>query len=308
MSSARASVEGLSPRARGNQDERESFNHPNGSIPACAGEPSRQIRASSFSSVYPRVRGGTTTAQSCTAAFTGLSPRARGNRWAAMRSHRLSRSIPACAGEPPWIRDVNIDRKVYPRVRGGTKLLMTMRGRKSGLSPRARGNLGQDAPRAGHTRSIPACAGEPALPRPCARPYMVYPRVRGGTGESHSVPAATPGLSPRARGNLLMTPGTYRTPRSIPACAGEPGKTGVRCPPHPVYPRVRGGTCIWTEWEGPRNGLSPRARGNHCLWVRYAPATRSIPACAGEPSSSNTDFFDSSVYPRVRGGTLALPA
>ena len=90
---------------------------------------------------------------------------------------------------------------------------------------------------------------------------------------------------------------------SIPACAGEPRRY-LSSRGHPwVYPRVCGGTAAVPKVPDHGGGLSPRVRGN-----RGAPGTggagrRSIPACAGEPSSGRRRVGKRAVYPRVCGGT-----
>ena len=73
-------VKGLSPRVRGNPVMRLSLPGCQGSIPACAGEPSGSHTHSSTAPVYPRVCGGTYWRARCTASSVGLSPRVRGNR------------------------------------------------------------------------------------------------------------------------------------------------------------------------------------------------------------------------------------
>ena len=72
-----------------------------------------------------------------------------------------------------------------------------------------------------------------------------------------------------------------------------------------VYPRVCGGTPLDAERLGPPQGLSPRVRGN--LYVNDGDGLvhRSIPACAGEPSSAASVRTPARVYPRVCGGTAA---
>ena len=92
-----------------------------------------------------------------------------------------SRSIPACAGEPPVPVMKAFSCGVYPRVCGGTNHAASALGRRIGLSPRVRGNPG-DAPQPGaEGRSIPACAGEPAVVDGDVVGLEVYPRVCGGT-------------------------------------------------------------------------------------------------------------------------------
>ena len=130
--------------------------------------------------VYPRACGGT----SCSA-------------W----SLRVSGSIPARAGEPPYLRSYLVASWVYPRACGGTALSMVTVAVMPGLSPRVRGNRALDAravtchrrvyPRACggtayHCRTVlglsPSRAGEPSVIAELgiARPW-VYPRACGGT-------------------------------------------------------------------------------------------------------------------------------
>ena len=115
------------------------------------------------------------------------------------------------------------------------------------------------------------------------------------------------GLSPRVRGNREGKGGKSWIPRSIPACAGEPAWTSASLTAWTVYPRVCGGTrgglvrAVWT-W-----GLSPRVRGNRLCELRSCICVRSIPACAGEPTTRIVSFRDKQVYPRVCGGTRLGP-
>ena len=80
------------------------------------------------------------------------------------------------------------------------------------LSPRGRGRR----------RSIPAWAGEPLLSRLYLLTKQVYPRVGGGTTANTGKPQRARGLSPRGRGNLVLTDTLTLAKRSIPAWAGEP--------------------------------------------------------------------------------------
>ncbi len=151
---------GLSPRVRGNPHHAVRWWCIWRSIPACAGEPTRLARYSSFSGVYPRVCGGTTVAVPEQVAVPGLSPRVRGNPGKILRCSVDVGSIPACAGEPfPSSRACRVLR-VYPRVCGGTQVKDA-----DGLEA-----LG-----------FPACAGEPPPAAGGRRIGRVYPRVCGGT-------------------------------------------------------------------------------------------------------------------------------
>ena len=152
-------------------------------------------------------------------------------------------------------------------------------------------------------RSIPACAGEPYRRVSWSISERVYPRVCGGTTMIDPMRITCPGLSPRVRGNPFPSLAVGRRARSIPACAGEP----VTCLPtkatYSVYPRVCGGTFATIRGRAGLIGLSPRVRGNPGEGGGFVRLPRSIPACAGEPMTGWSWFWQSGVYPRVCGGT-----
>ena len=111
---------GLSPRGRGNRGCWDDDCYCCGSIPAWAGEPAGTTSIKELSPVYPRVGGGTFIDPLAVLYGLGLSPRGRGNRITEGRTLRLLRSIPAWAGEPGRCYDLCNNRRVYPRVGGGT--------------------------------------------------------------------------------------------------------------------------------------------------------------------------------------------
>ena len=151
--------------------------------------------------------------------------------------------------------------------------------------------------------SIPACAGEPPTRRLTEDLVEVYPRVCGGTTYRPPMTKSGQGLSPRVRGNPRRGDARMMTPRSIPACAGEPSCDYPVLTQAQVYPRVCGGTGPRLRWPSPRGGLSPRVRGNLISGRSTISPTRSIPACAGEPPRIGDGAFSVQVYPRVCGGT-----
>ena len=126
----------------------------------------------------------------------------------------------------------------------------------------------------------------------------------GGTAAIEWEHPLDKGLSPRVRGNHGYYNVVATSLRSIPACAGEP--PGVRLPQARirVYPRVCGGTTRFGRLMEESKGLSPRVRGNHRHLVTMDGRTRSIPACAGEPTCRRGRLVASGVYPRVCGGTI----
>ena len=206
--------------------------------------------------------GGTFTSPIATVGKRGLSPRVRGNQGDAIRHLPDGGSIPACAGEPWTAKNTTIWKRVYPRVCGGTTSAETFSREVSGLSPRVRGNLSLRNLFIQSMRSIPACAGEPPPAGAFACPARVYPRV-----------------------------------------CGEPDGGFSRGPFSTVYPRVCGGTNLYECGECGELGLSPRVRGNPPPVMADQPADGSIPACAGEPHSTNARLGQARVYPRVCGGT-----
>ena len=95
-------IRGLSPRVRGNRVVRVEAKEVDGSIPACAGEPSAATWTAGMRTVYPRVCGGTISSSMMVGTILGLSPRMRGNPLGHIVWGTLS--------------------GVYPRVNGGVKV------------------------------------------------------------------------------------------------------------------------------------------------------------------------------------------
>ena len=186
--------------------------------------------------------GGTRLGHGARRGAAGLSPRVRGNPPLAESQPACTGSIPACAGEPSRTRHPQTRDGVYPRVCGGT--IEVQRGDVTyyGLSPRVRGNPTPLGPHRPHVRSIPACAGEPALADRRRFVSRVYPRVCGGTISHFHNPSESAGLSPRVRGNRHKRALHHVRRGSIPACAGEPCARARARLTMRVYPRVCGGT------------------------------------------------------------------
>ncbi len=176
-----ASASGLSPRVRGNHFNLGASAPPDGSIPACAGEPWAAVVSRAGTGVYPRVCGGTASIRTPLVWIPGLSPRVRGNPHGPRARWQALGSIPACAGEPPGAGNGRGPERGYPRVGGGPTWGRYRQSTSEGLSPRVRGNPWPGQTYRGRPGSIPACAGEP-LPSPQRRSgRWVYPRVCGGT-------------------------------------------------------------------------------------------------------------------------------
>ena len=236
-------IRGLSPRVRGNRSVCSTALLCTGSIPAGAGEPSRNRRGLSSRRVYPRGCGGTDAGTKRFHRVPGLSPRVRGNPRSQKSLQRLNvvyprgcggtdsgacqppgskRSIPAGAGEPRRGRRLTSPRRVYPRGCGGTPC----------APPPIWMSCG----------SIPAGAGEPLRGQAENRQGWVYPRGCGGTEAAPMALNSQQGLSPRVRGNQSADDQRRAVPGSIPAGAGEPRCTPPPRSPTRVYPRGCGGT------------------------------------------------------------------
>ena len=301
-------IRGLSPRVRGNRRRCGRTCPGRRSIPACAGEPLPLPLGNVSPRVYPRVCGGTGKRGCEYMMSPGLSPRVRGNHVPGRMAVGGNRSIPACAGEPSGLRRACLSGSVYPRVCGGTFLIMLWLIIYAGLSPRVRGNLHRPLWRGLSAGSIPACAGEPTSSPANGLSWTVYPRVCGGTLWLIIYALAMAGLSPRVRGNLYQARRGSRTSRSIPACAGEPPDVHAASRHSGVYPRVCGGTSARSGTGGSSAGLSPRVRGNLDAEAYWRMRNGSIPACAGEPPHANASGLRPWVYPRVCGGTVPFLA
>ena len=172
--------------------------------------------------VDPRLRGGAVDVRDSLVGSLGRSPLARGSQGGQLYPRGLSRSIPACAGEPSSACVLRLFTPVDPRLRGGASKWLYLPAYKGGRSPLARGSPPAGSSWYAVERSIPACAGEPpGFAAPPRRPW-VDPRLRGGAETGLRSTGARCGRSPLARGSRPLSPKSRFRSRSIPACAGEP--------------------------------------------------------------------------------------
>ena len=150
---------------------------------------------------------------------------------------------------------------VYPRSRGEHYDEASHDNAEHGLSPLARGT--RSCPRSGSTpcRFIPARAGNTPFMAHKILTRSVYPRSRGEHHSALRTQVLTIGLSPLARGTLLVVTVALIDNRFIPARAGN---TSAGSPPKrkvTVYPRSRGEHLERISMGFGRDGLSPLARG-----------------------------------------------
>ena len=216
-------------------------------------------------------------------------------------------SIPARAGEPHRRGRASAGWGVYPRTGGGTVGNLDVTVEVDGLSPHGRGNPHEAMPPHNPARSIPARAGEPRRARKESSERAVYPRTGGGTAIGTCHLPFLRGLSPHGRGNPALSLALGERRRSIPAREGEPRSRSTPRGASAVYPRTGGGTDVVRVRVGDEAGLSPHGRGNRSMTVGTWGGHGSIPARAGEPTSSGAPGRRRKVYPRTGGGTLLQP-
>ena len=163
---ARSWRQGPSPRVRGSRGGSPGSFRSMGSIPACAGKPSRRASAPSRPRVHPRVCGEANVDTDVEGHLRGPSPRVRGSPQLHQGLEGRKGSIPACAGKPAAFSASSTTTWVHPRVCGEAPDQVRLVSALTGPSPRVRGSPA--AKRAGlmGRGSIPACAGKPAWSPP----------------------------------------------------------------------------------------------------------------------------------------------
>ena len=170
-----------------------------------------------------------------------------------------------------------------------------------GSSPRVRGTGSGPSSDIGLLRFIPACAGN-RHPEPGNRsPFPVHPRVCGEQEGFQKFLHVLSGSSPRVRGTEFAAR-ILRVPfRFIPACAGNRYRRRDRCRPRAVHPRVCGEQPAPALLGDGATGSSPRVRGTDGPGENGPPATRFIPACAGNRCDRPAGGQRGTVHPRVCG-------
>ncbi|OSM00323.1 hypothetical protein MAIT1_00816 [Magnetofaba australis IT-1] len=304
MADVRKVVSGRSTRGRGKLGGRAVLPTGGGSIPAWAGETGPFEVAGDAPAVDPRVGGGNCSMFGEREQIKGRSPRGRGKR--SPRAPRRSRpgSIPAWAGETLVTLLKKLQGEVDPRVGGGNSTALAVVPDDDGRSPRGRGkhNLGGAGGLA--QRSIPAWAGETAQDRLDRGDVGVDPRVGGGNYVSLGGAVRCLGRSPRGRGKLIDYLRRGDLSRSIPAWAGETGRTRRAAHWRRVDPRVGGGNSRTLAASRLEIGRSPRGRGKPFGVGQLLNQTGSIPAWAGETQRPQRRIKAVEVDPRVGGGNV----
>ncbi len=151
------------------------------------------------------------------------------------------------------------------------------------------------------SRFIPAGAGNSDLKNASQYWRAVYPRWRGELSVHPDSRPCDPGLSPLARGTLLLRWRFSLAQRFIPAGAGNSSSFFDVRKISAVYPRWRGELSFPMQNAAFLAGLSPLARGTQWQAGNMKTTERFIPAGAGNSSSCSGTSVEVSVYPRWRG-------
>ena len=221
---SRSHSQGPSPRVRGSRWHEARASQPQGTIPACAGEPIRICSRPSRPRDHPRVCGGAEAERDRGLRVKGPSPRVRGSPGGPQSHEKGSGTIPACAGEPSTAQTSRSFARDHPRVCGGAVRSARAVAMSLGPSPRVRGSLALNLTRQASVGTIPACAGEPKEDVLDALAQRDHPRVCGGAPTEFWTLSSSEGPSPRVRGSHATRRRWIGDHGTIPACAGEPGR------------------------------------------------------------------------------------
>ena len=214
--------ESVHPRVRGEHLTNTLLSQGrDGSSPRARGTPGRSHRADSRTRFIPACAGNTTGELYASSIEHGSSPRARGTPCIKANDEVENRFIPACAGNTRSTCTTSASPAVHPRVRGEHSGACFCARDQAGSSPRARGTPINAVRTAVEGRFIPACAGNTASNFGTAFRNSVHPRVRGEHQLQVGYQGMVDGSSPRARGTPVRAPQARAAPRFIPACAGN---------------------------------------------------------------------------------------
>ena len=154
--------------------------------------------------VYPRWRGEHISSRTRASFRLGLSPLARGTLLCRFHITGLPRFIPAGAGNTTVQTAGYYFFAVYPRWCGEHNVRLSPLCVVAGLSPLARGTHISEQKTKPQPRFIPAGAGNTLVLNRPALETPVYPRWRGEHIYQNISFYSHGGLSPLARGTLLM--------------------------------------------------------------------------------------------------------
>ncbi len=217
----------------------------------------------------------------------GSSPRTRGTGGAAWPVWNGVRFIPAHAGNRwprgrPWG-----SRPAHPRARGEQTNTGGQSMAPSGSSPRTRGTACPRHERIEPNRLIPAHAGN-RFQEPLSKlSSAAHPRARGEQSACTLSKTVCAGSSPRTRGTARHLTTRARSPRLIPAHAGNRASFVASKPSAAAHPRARGEQGNSIVAPVATAGSSPRTRGTAGNVGGGIGTMRLIPAHAGNSARAS---------------------
>ena len=276
---------GSSPRMRGTPTALHVEVACHGIIPAHAGNTERSGSVEILNGDHPRACGEHLRCFLSTIVGEGSSPRMRGTPRLLYPRHHGHGIIPAHAGNTPWVGTTIDDAEDHPRACGEHPFRSSRIEFLTGSSPRMRGTLLDLQDLAGHSRIIPAHAGNTRSPMRSVSRCRDHPRACGEHNWSDMQTMREPGSSPRMRGTQTMGARTIQQSGIIPAHAGN-------------TVRYVGGDA------GPVD--HPRACGEHTIIVMAAlGGVGSSPRMRGTPTANLTCILTRGIIPAHAGNTRA---
>ncbi len=237
----------------------------------------------------------------------GSSPRMRGTDLTPRSEWSGWRFIPAHAGNSCPRAGFLGRCAVHPRACGEQRSTTSRQATTTGSSPRMRGTDGSlwRAFRSG--RFIPAHAGNSLMASGSVNRTPVHPRACGEQFGGMGMKVPDIGSSPRMRGTgshqrRRMSPGRF-----IPAHAGNSRACAPCGSTAPVHPRACGEQVGTMERQSAAPGSSPRMRGTVMWLLPGCPASRFIPAHAGNSGLSGGRPAAQPVHPRACGEQCRPP-
>ncbi len=272
---------GSSPHVRGTYAHYEQAGVPIRFIPARAGNMPPLSRPRRTQPVHPRTCGEHSGCFAAIARMAGSSPHVRGTFNGSRNETDRARFIPARAGNIARCMPRAVPDAVHPRTCGEHTRIMNRRAFPSGSSPHVRGTCRRFRALVGHSRFIPARAGNIPDASPPSPGWPVHPRTCGEHLTAAETKRIERGSSPHVRGTLPDVCRVQFRMRFIPARAGNIRTPSTTRPRTSVHPRTCGE-------HGKRNictkvsyGSSPHVRGTFLASIRPPLILRFIPARAG---------------------------
>ena len=231
----------------------------------------------------------------------------RGKQAAPIRTTTSSRIIPAHAGQTRGSSSNSSRTKDHPRACGANASNAFFAASAAGSSPRMRGKPLIRADKVMGIRIIPAHAGQTVCVAHANAVEADHPRACGANEAWDGTSAPPDGSSPRMRGKRTHRIRHQCGDRIIPAHAGQTVLARHWVASLTDHPRACGANGARQRVVRVDDGSSPRMRGKPGRWAGCRPASRIIPAHAGQTSGISSAAYSRPDHPRACGANI-LPA